>query len=494
MKIGRRIKAEAQTPGTPYKGDDGLWRLDNVPICSTGIEYQLSTGKHTFTESELEDAVKAASGEDVAINAPRIKLGHKSKANELFLTGDEPAFGRVEGMTLSDNKQTVLGSFVGTPEWLAKVLPVAYPSRSVDAQLGVSTVTGKKYDMVITDVSLLGVAWPGCSVLEDLPLWYGTEIPEGVDIAASVDVSSIRSKFYSEGPGAINQKGWIRGERFDTVSGYTLIVDEGDGNLSRIPVEVDGADVKFGDPVPVVEQYADKAVAAEAVLAGMKMADPEMVIHASKQETTTREGETMDEELRQSLAKRLGLSDDATEEQIKTELAKPVEPAGGGGDGDGASGGGGGDGSGDGSGEVTPTGTPSGEPAVVGATVTLDRATYDHLKRGADLAIQISADSTIRSIGETVEAAVADGRIPPARREHWTNALKADFEGNKAVLDGLERGLIPITARGSGGPGGDGDGIEAGQGQGFPDDWFPEIKAIRAQAEAGNRIIQAKEG
>jgi hypothetical protein len=481
MKFGRRIKAEARRDGIPYKDGDGLWRLDNVPICSTGIEYKLSSGDHTFTESELADAVQAASGDDIAINSPRIKLGHHSKANELFLGEDEPAFGRVEGMALSANKQTVLGSFVGTPEWLAKVLPVAFPSRSVDAQLGVETATGKQYEMVITDVSLLGVTWPGCSVLEDLPLWYGSTTPDEVQIAASADVVSIRKKFYREGPGK-GTKRWIRGERFDTGDGYNLIVDDGHGDISRVPVHVDGDDVRFGDFVQVVEQYTDKAAAASAVLAGMKMADPAMLIHASKEETTT-EGETMDEELRLSLAKRLGLPEDSTEEQIKTELAKPVTPGAADGDDDGA-------GTGDEASSFL-----SGDPVPVSATVTLDRAAYDHMKRGADLAIQLSADSSAARISETVEAAVNDGRIPPARREHWSNALTADFDGNKAVLDGLEKGLIPLEARGTGGPGAEGDDLEAGQGgQGFPADWFPEIATIRAQAGSGNRIVNAKEG
>jgi len=482
MKFKWSIRASSEPEiGTPHKGDDGLWRIDNVPICSTGIEYQLSTGKHTFTEDELADAVKAASGDDIAINSPRIKLGHKSEANSLFLTGDEPAFGRVEGMQLSENKQTIIGSYVGTPEWLAKVLPVAYPSRSVDAQLGVSTATGKKYEMVITDVSLLGIAWPGCSVLEDLPLWYGSDMPEGVEINASVDVSSIRSKFYSDGPGAGNMKSWIRGERFDTVAGYTLIVDEGDGNLSRIPVEVDGNEVLFGQPVPVVEQYTDKAAAASAVLAGMKMADPTMVIHASQTDT---KGETMDEELRQSLAKRLGLADDATEDQIKVELAKPVNE----------------DPPGDPDpsdppppGDPEPTGdpAPTGEPAVA-STVTLDREQYEALKRGATLAEKHEGEQVAARVKETVEAAVMDGRIPPARREHWTKALEADFDGTKTVIDGLERGLVPLAARGSGGPGGEGEGSTGDQGEGLPEDWFPEIKTLRAAS--GSRIINAKEG
>ena len=283
--------------GHPYKADDGLWRLDNVPICSTGIAYQLSSGPHTFTEQELADAVKAATSGDVAVNAPRIKLGHKSKANDLFLSGDEPAFGRVEGMHLDDNKQTIYGDYVGTPEWLAKVLPVAYPSRSVDAQLDVETATGKQYSMIITDVSLLGVIWPGCSTLEDLPLWYGSEAPASVEITAALDVSAIRQKFYHEGPGKDNFAWWIRGERVEE-DGYTLIVDEGNGNLSRVPVNIKGDEVEFGEGVQVVETYPDKVAAAAAVLAGMKMADPAMIIHASKQETS--QEETMDEELRLS--------------------------------------------------------------------------------------------------------------------------------------------------------------------------------------------------
>ena len=490
MKWKWSIRASSEPQiGVPHKGDDGLWRIDNVPICTTGIEYPLSTGPHTFTELELEDAVKAASGQDVAINPPRIKLGHASEVNNLFLGEDEPAFGRVESMKLSDNKQTIIGSYVGTPEWLAKVLPVAYPSRSVDAQLGVSTATGKKYEMVITDVSLLGIVWPGCSTLEDLPLWYGSDTPEGAEIHASVDVSSIRSKFYNEGPGFGNMKSWIRGERFDTVAGYTLIVDEGDGNLSRVPVEVDGNEVKFGDAVPVVEQYTDKAVAAQAVLAGMKMADPAMVIHASKSETT--EGETMDEELRQSLAKRLGLADDATEDQIKVELAKPVGETEGGGEG-GEEGDEGNGGEGDEGGEGTGTeGAP--DPASVSATVTLDRQAYEALKRGADLAVNHETERVTARISETIEAAVNDGRIPPARREHWKKALEADFDGNKAVIEGLERGLVPLAARGSGGPGGE-DAVGTGEGEGLPADWFPEIKTIRAQAESGSRVTNAKEG
>lgn len=44
-----------------------------------------------------------------------------------------------------------------------------------------------------------------------------------------------------------------------------------------------------------------------------------------------------------------------------------------------------------------------------------------------------------------VEAAISDGRIPPARRDHWLAALKADEEGMATVLASLTPGTVPLT-------------------------------------------------
>lgn len=46
-----------------------------------------------------------------------------------------------------------------------------------------------------------------------------------------------------------------------------------------------------------------------------------------------------------------------------------------------------------------------------------------------------------------VTAAVEDGRIAPARREHWVTALTAD-PGAAETLAGLQAGLIPVEAKG----------------------------------------------
>lgn len=57
-----------------------------------------------------------------------------------------------------------------------------------------------------------------------------------------------------------------------------------------------------------------------------------------------------------------------------------------------------------------------------------------------------------------VDAAIEDGRIPSARREHWLAQLAADEDGATAVLNQLEKNTIPVATRGHTG-GTDGDDL-----------------------------------
>ncbi len=50
----------------------------------------------------------------------------------------------------------------------------------------------------------------------------------------------------------------------------------------------------------------------------------------------------------------------------------------------------------------------------------------------------------------TVDAAITEGKIAPARRDHHLQALAADREGHTAVLAGLQSGLVPLTEKGHG--------------------------------------------
>jgi phage I-like protein len=87
-------------------------------------------------------------------------------------------------------------------------------------------------------------------------------------------------------------------------------------------------------------------------------------------------------------------------------------------------------------------------PALPPGTVAVDAATLDELRNAA------LAGQTARQVQQAerrerlVDAAVSDGRIAPARRDHWLAMLAAD-EGADAVLTSLAPGLVPLAEIGS---------------------------------------------
>jgi hypothetical protein len=98
--------------------------------------------------------------------------------------------------------------------------------------------------------------------------------------------------------------------------------------------------------------------------------------------------------------------------------------------------------------EVTATddaGTDDAPAAPVNGTVTVDSETWASLKSQAALGEAAHARQAQEDRERLVSAAVDDGRIPPARREHWLKQLTAD-PGAAASLAALEPGLIPVGA------------------------------------------------
>lgn len=510
----------------------GLWRVDKVPIISTGIEYPLASGPKTFTEDELSDAVLAIG--DPAIKGPRVKLGHSSEYNAALVGDAEQAFGRVENVELGNFGQTIYGDFVGLPEWLAKVLPIAYPNRSIEGDGNVSTNTGKQYRLVISAVSLLGVRWPGCSTLEDLPLYYGADVPPGVEIdnalsiaasdgngggvkpgdriRASVDIDLIERAFYTNVAQDEQYWWWIRAERYDDSTGLQLIVDCDDGTLARIPVSVNGSDVEFGEPVEVTEEYPDKSpVMAAAFVAGMANSErtrgADVVVYASRADTTqdrpitATQGGTMDDATRRSLATRVGLDpESATEDEINAKISELTASAAGG-EGAGGEGGEGGEGNeGNGSGEGAGEGAggeaePTTPPATQAGAVLVDAEELDRLRAGASAGVEERQLRLQREDNELLDSAVRAGRFSPARREHYAALLQADREGTRQMIAGLADNVVPVQERGAQGNGAEG-GANDGSAEAFVE-LFPEINKIRAGNVPGRqlhgRVMKAQE-
>lgn len=80
-------------------------------------------------------------------------------------------------------------------------------------------------------------------------------------------------------------------------------------------------------------------------------------------------------------------------------------------------------------------------------TVVVDEAQYADLQLAAAEGRAARQEQLATNRANLVQAAVNDGRIPPARRDHWVNALAADA-GMAETLAGLEPGLVPLAAAG----------------------------------------------
>jgi hypothetical protein len=490
-----------------------LKTVPNVPIVSTGTYHLAGNpypgGETTFTSEDLADAVAAV--QDPAVKLPRLKLGHTSEWGDA-----EPCFGKVDNLRIGDNGQTIYGDYVGTPAWLAQVLPAIYPNRSIEANFNVTTATGNTYRMVITAVALLGVQLPGVATLEDLAGLYTETMPEGTEIEGesesavvaelgdsmrfkirgreakgSVNLEDLRRSFYDNVAVGDQYYWWIREVFLDP---NELIVDNDDGELYRMSFTISGEDVEFGDPEPVKVQYA--AASLDKPLARTERAEAFASRSESRPETTDQE-ERMDK-----VRERLGLPADATEEDIlkaldEQESSTPPstqEP---------------GESEGNPAEQGPETGTPSpqtegddngegaeqpeaeAEPVAASnggnGTVTVDAATLAEMQRQAALGAQAHARQTEEERETTLSACVKDGVFPPARLDHWRTQWNNDPEGTKETLAGMPKGLIPVEARG----GAQGEGsLSATE---YDQSWLTESERARAAGvpmhEAG-RVIQ----
>lgn len=498
-----------------------LRTVKDVPILHAGVEYHLSTGDTTFTPEDLRDAVMAAN-EDPSIPNPRLKLGHidpRFNGPEYDAT---PAFGKATNLRLSPNGTEVLADYVGVPAWLAEILPYAYPSRSIEGYWNVQSNMGKKWRFVLSACSLLGVTWPGCTVLEDLPQYYGEEVPPDVVIdtdvvaasqhggdpvklpfgnkntAASANLDDVRRAFYNEYLGAHPESSWWWVQAVLTDPNELVVEDDESGQLYKISFSSDdSAQITFGEAEAVRIDYIpdDQAIvkaAAPHVAATLALGREVLASYSSRAESrpATASGGAMDGK---EVRKRLNLPEDSSDEQVKEALAELNTAAGV---------------------EVTqevPAATPAtpvvetpkvetkivgeegGEQIAAGALppgmIAIDEDTLELLKTGASAGLETKKDRDKERREGLVSAAIRDGRIAPAGREKWLGYLEgADKAGDdtaKATLEGLKKGTVPVELRELGHAGTSVDGENAGDElspetvASWSDGLFPEVREQR---------------
>lgn len=426
-----------------------LVRVPNVELMQTGT-WNISTGPVDFTVEDLSAAVTALGCP--AVRRPVLKLGHVDPRFD-----GEPAIGFIDNMATADNGRTLVGDYAGVPGWLGDIMASAYPDRSIEGVFDFVCQMGHTHPFVVEAVALLGVTAPGIGTLaslQDVATLYGVEVaaarsatgtpvtvqakgspmpnPSPLRISASVSASDVMRAFYAS-PAGQGWDTWIEELQLEPLQ--VIYLDDSTNDRFRAPViigEGDGTDaVSFGDPIKVVIRYDDAPTTANAAASSDRVIRfasraesrpdaPQTPAAAAEGTSNTEEGSPVvsytDDQLA-TLRQTLGLPGDADESAINTavleRLAAPADPP------------------------------PAAE--LPEGTVAIDSTQLEALQVAAARGEEARARQEREDRAALVAAAVTDGRIPPARREHWEAQLAAD-SGSAEVLAKLAPGLIPVGA------------------------------------------------
>jgi|GEM_PF-1224858 len=472
--------------------------VTGVELATVGMEWPVSAGEGTFTFENLADAVTAAN-DDPHIRIPRGKLGHLSEINGELRTvspfeaiGDaEPSFGLYTNLRLTNEGAALVADWVEVPAWLAIAAPSAFPSRSIEAARDVVTEGGKKYTMVVTAVSSLGARLPAVTDLDDLERF----MVEGPDLdavaaahdpeegrmpestAASIDVGTIRQRFNWEWTVENDAEHdtywwWARSVRVDPLE---IIADDDEGGLYLIPITTDGKDeIAFGEPQPVREEFVPVNASATSVVANFRdrkgqqilASDLERPEKPAPKTAASSQSEPQEDDMSIDLDKlrgRLGLPDDATEEQINEALAKEPETP---------------------EAPETPTDEISETPEVetpepVAASsaasergVTIDKDALAQLQAQAKAGGEAREEQLDTDRTTYLNAAVGKGKFPPSAKAAYREQLDkgGDIEvATRKFIDELPDNTVPVSETGEAG------GDEVAASAGLPGNWFPEL-------------------
>jgi hypothetical protein len=464
-----------------------------VPIARVGT-WSTSSGEWECTAEQLRDAVLAQ--HDPAFRAAVLKIGHR---DERFTDGEvlgdgEPAVGRVVNLRLDETGQTLVADLVGIPAWLDEVLESAYPSRSVEAALGVQTPAGATYAMVVTGCALLGVTAPAIQSLGDIAALYGQdtsveayvaasrvaaaalpqeehmppvrELGQVVMASASIDEFTRQFEEWAEDQPLLGGDCWVR----DIYTDYLVATVWRSGGDSLMYQVLRGG-VRW--PVHVRDAVAGPAhlragphggAAAASAASGMRLLvhdvnarrarrEPSGAVLSARGRAVAAGGQT-DEELRvpikPAIAELLGVAEDADDEAVEAaaralrEKADATPPA-----------------------ATTPesgqTDTPAAadiEQLVAAKVAAATAPILASLATTTSALTALTAKNEIDARDALIASAITDGKIAPADRGLWETqyALPGGPGIVSAILAGTPKNArVPVTATGHAGGEASGD-------------------------------------
>lgn len=270
-------------------------------------------------------------------------------------------------------------------------------------------------------------------------------------IAGSVSTEQVMTSFYgSDAQKILGQWAWVRETYNDK-----LIVDDDNGNLYELPwAEADGEQVEFGSPFKVKPQYVrledQKAASLPNGGGGLRNAiqrlagtisgntysltvpshtNVTVTAPAAATVRPTPPGDrkdpdmplTFDDEQAKALRARLGLADDANDEQILAALAAPPDPA--------------------------PPVAASAPPVAPGV-IQVDPSVMEQMQADAELGREAHAMLMAHRRDSVIEQAVKDRKFSLARSDHWKHSWDLDPEGTALQIASLQPGLVPGNPEG----------------------------------------------
>jgi ATP-dependent protease ClpP protease subunit len=137
-----------------------------------------------------------------------------------------------------------------------------------------------------------------------------------------------------------------------------------------------------------------------------------------------------------TLRSTLGLAEDADESAILAALEDVVDKA------------------------TEPNAGGSSTPQIPEGMTLIETGVLDELKAGASAGQAANKELAAQKRDRAIQAAIADGKITPARQEHYAKLWDTDPEGTEQLLNALEAGLIPVEAKGHA-QGGDAENLAA---------------------------------
>jgi hypothetical protein len=153
-----------------------LRTIRGVELVKVGT-WDISSGQWTVTAEDLAAAV--AAHQAGVLRKPVVKIGHEDPR---FDGG--PALGFIDNLRVTADGATLVGDLVGVPAAIAKLLPHAYPDRSVEALVDYEAPDGSTWPLVVTAVALLGAEAPGIDNLAAVQDLYGLAAKRRIALAA----------------------------------------------------------------------------------------------------------------------------------------------------------------------------------------------------------------------------------------------------------------------------------------------------------------------